>query len=305
MFSFKKLAFVLLITALFLNACGSAAAPAAVQNEVETIDTVIFADPQLELLYQVAKSNNPQMSYTDEQYRQIFFDWYGTNSKTIFANEFESASQNLAYVKSSEIIALKGGVPGWLYALAAWTITTTVIAMNAELAANLNLPTITLSTPPLKIVVPQSYSVATTSSLLNTSDELRKMGAVAMAGLVGIPGIITTENAVISIDVYRNSDTDGCYIGMGLSSSTIPDKDPLSSNIKDFVKHDGPCNKSDIAYLLKSLIRQVQECIDQAKKILQDPASVGATADNLAEMRELIELFPKIVNELYALLSTL
>lgn len=175
--------------------------PPAPTVQPEVVTTVVYADPTLEMMYQLAVSSNPQMSYTDEQYRQMFFDWYGSNSKTIFAREFELQSNNIAYVKTSEIMALRGGIPGWLYALAAWTVTTTVIAMNAEQAANLRLPTITLSSAPTYVIVPSSYVPNVTFSSAVAKHQAHGLqeafaSVTAMEQLLQINATTTTMTAI-------------------------------------------------------------------------------------------------------------
>lgn len=124
------------------------------------------------------------------------------------------------------------------------------------------------------------------------------------SGLLGIPGIIQMENSVITVEVLLNN-AEGCHINMGLESDYTPNKDPLQSNIRETVKHSGPCNKSDIRYLIESLIRQVREFIEYAKKILNDPLSYSATAKDIAAMKVIVEQFPKIVHELLVLLLSL
>jgi hypothetical protein len=151
----RKVFVVFLIFALALCACGEA--PAVPQASVATpipSEKVVFADPQLEMLFQAAwKENANNTTYTEEQYRQMIAAQEMEGYETIFATEFEKAERKFVYVQASQVIALKGGVPAWLYALAASVATTTIIAMEAQMATNLNLPVVTIPAN-MKISVP-------------------------------------------------------------------------------------------------------------------------------------------------------
>lgn len=160
--SSKKLITILMVISTLVSACARASGPtgstsplasslATAPDNQSTTSTntsaceeggVVFADEQLELLYQAALSDNPQWNGCDQQKRAYFFFRYGGDAaKQVYAKAYAEEEGNIAFVQAGSVLTLSNP-PGWLFAMATLVGTSTIIAMNAQQAANLSLPTI-------------------------------------------------------------------------------------------------------------------------------------------------------------------
>lgn len=127
---------IVFVLAALVAAC--AGSPGIQSSGSEPV--IVFADPQFELLYQAALSNNPQWTGADLQKRQMFYFQYGGDTaEKVYADAL--AQSGIVYVDAAAVLALKNP-PAWLYAFAVYTGANAILAMNAQQAANLSLPTI-------------------------------------------------------------------------------------------------------------------------------------------------------------------
>jgi len=158
---------VLVVASLLLAACGPVAS-AVVET---TTQKVVFIDPIFQREFETALAENPQMTYTDEEYAQVFWVWYGTDHKEVFAAQITELESGGDYRFSAAPAILKMTSPiGWAYAAVAAFGSSAVLAFNATQAANAELPVITFDLrPDTKVVVPASYA-ATTGILMNRVD---------------------------------------------------------------------------------------------------------------------------------------
>ena len=241
--------------------------------------SVVYADPFIEAMYQLAKDSNPQMTYTDAEYRQMFFDWYGgEEAQSIAADAFLQASnEEIGYVKAGDIVAVLSKNPQhWLYALAAYVGVNTIIAMNAEQIANLSLPTIDIK--PQRFVVPQWF---------NTPAPV-----VALPPMEVPQGFIIDTNPIkgSSVGQVENKYDGTAWVFMSFShychfwiDSSMPKADwSKLERFEEKFEKDGPCNILDI--------------IHQMLKVGKRAVEAGVSADFIRQFY--IDVFSKIVTDL-------
>ena len=247
--SIFNLASILIVASMLLTACGtpqtapSADVNAGTSSTVDGNTPVVFADENLELLYQAAIGNNPQWVGTDLQKRQMFFFQYGgEEAKEVFARAY-AEENDLTFVKASAITALKNP-PAWLYALGVVAGTEVIVSMNAQEAANLQLPII-----PLEQIGTDVKMIVMTAEFLAAevaAQYLAQTGPM-LTSLAIADNLIPANKVVNGAYAYYDAMPDGrCFFGIQSSFG-------WSANILDDPCPNGPDDDEAISKLIEKL----------------------------------------------------